>query len=60
MPAAEQHPINIVQEVTRIRFQSPPISQMSWVWSTWMTEPAPRKSRALNQAWVNRWKTAAL
>ena len=33
---------------------------MSWVWSTWITEPAPRNSRALNQAWVKRWKTAAL
>ena len=51
--------MSMVQAVMRMRRQRPPISQMFWVWSTWITDPAQRKRRALNHAWVKRWKTAA-
>ena len=49
-----------VREVSFMRFMMPPIFQMScsW-WQAKMMAPAPRKSRALNQAWVKRWNMAA-
>src|SRR6266853_4745461 len=38
----------------------PPILRMSCSWCrAMMTEPAPRKRRALKNAWVIRWKMAA-
>ena len=30
-----------------------------WCEPEWLTEPAPRKSSALKNAWVKRWNTAA-
>ena len=35
------------------------MSLMLFEWTAWITEPAPRKSSALKNAWVNRWKNAA-
>ncbi len=31
-----------------------------WCAPEWLTEPAPRNSRALKKAWVKMWKTAAV
>ena len=36
------------------------MSDMLFEWTAWMTEPAPRKSRALKKAWVKRWKSPAV
>ncbi len=41
--------------VRGIRLMSPPISSMLRVWVAWSTEPAPRKSRPLKQAWLIVW-----
>ncbi len=38
----------------------PPMSVMLLEWTAWITDPAPRKSRALKKAWVNRWKRPAV
>jgi hypothetical protein len=39
----------------------PPMSFfMSKECTAWLTEPEPRNSSALNMAWVNRWKIAAV
>ena len=40
-------------------FRRPPISLMLFEWAAWITEPAPRNSSALKNAWVNRWNIAA-
>ncbi len=40
--------------------RSPPISRMSLVCTAWITLPAPRKSSALKQACVARWKSEAV
>ena len=36
------------------------MSLMLLEWTAWITDPAPRKSSALKNACVNRWKKAAL
>ena len=36
------------------------MSLMLLEWTAWITDPAPRKSNALKNAWVKRWKKAAL
>ena len=33
----------------------PPILRISWLAMAWMTQPEPRKSKALKKAWVKRW-----
>ena len=51
--------IVMVAKVHGMYLRRPPILRMSCSPPTpWMTEPAPRKSRALKKAWVIRWKTA--
>ena len=60
MPASAADPIRNVQNVTGMGFRKPPMSLMSLEWTAWITEPAPRKSSALKNACVNRWKNAAL
>jgi hypothetical protein len=53
-------PMAKVAPVIGIFFSKPPIFQMfcSW-WQAKMTAPAPRKSSALNHAWVKRWNMPA-
>ena len=59
MPAMAAVPMTNVPKVQGIRRQSPPILRMSCSPpSAWITEPEPRKSRALKKACVNRWNTA--
>jgi hypothetical protein len=54
------HPTIMVAAVTGMYLRRPPIRRMSCSsCSPWMTEPAPRKSRALKKAWVTMWKMAA-
>ncbi len=60
MPASAADPIRNVQNVTGIGFRNPPMSLMLLEWTAWITEPAPRKSSALKNACVNRWKNDAL
>ena len=37
-----------------------PMSLMLLECTAWMSEPEPRKRRALKKAWVKRWNTAAV
>ena len=60
MPARASEPISIVQNVTGIDFRRPPMSLMLFECTAWITEPAPRNSSALKNAWVNRWKNPAV
>ncbi len=59
-PARASEPSSIVQNVIGMFFRSPPISLMLFECTAWITEPAPRNSRALKNAWVNRWKNPAV
>ena len=43
-----------------MNFFIPPMSLMLLECTAWMSEPDPRKSRALKKAWVKRWNTAAV
>ena len=49
-----------VAQVTGSSLRSPPKQRgMSCSWCmAWITEPAPRNSRALKKAWVTMWKMA--
>ncbi|MNY02689.1 hypothetical protein D3C86_1352710 [compost metagenome] len=48
--------IPMVAKVMGILARRPPIFQRSCSsCMAWMTEPAPRKRRALKKAWVNTW-----
>ena len=59
-PAMASHPMMNVTPVTGMNRSSPPIFRMSCSSCIpWMTEPEPRKSRALKKAWVTMWNTAA-
>ena len=58
-PASAAEPIRKVQKVTLMSFRSPPISLMLFECTAWITDPAPRNSNALKNAWVNRWNIAA-
>ncbi len=59
-PAMASQPMMKVKLVTGRSFRSAPIFFMSCSsCMPWMTEPAPRKSRALKKAWVTMWKMAA-
>ncbi len=60
MPAMANTPALMVQKVTGMRLRKPPMTRISCSpESAWMTEPAPRKSRALKKAWVIKWKMPA-
>ena len=60
-PAMASQPTMKVAAVTGIHLRSPPIRFMSCSsWRPWITEPAPRKRRALKKAWVTMWKMAAV
>ena len=50
-----------VQNVIGMYLRRPPMSffmSKEWCEPEWLTEPAPRNSSALKNAWVKRWKTA--
>ena len=46
--------------VTGIYLRKPPITDISLLCTAWMMQPAPRKSKALNMAWVKRWNMEAM
>ena len=47
--------MSMTRWVTGIYLRKPPISRMSCLWCiAVITLPAPRNSKALKQAWVNR------
>ena len=56
-PAMATQPMKKVQAVTGIFLESAHLAHVL-LFMAWMTEPEPRNSRALKQAWVKRWKTA--
>ena len=57
-PAKARQPMNIRKAVTGILVRMPDIfRKSSWPPNACITEPAVRKSKALKNAWVNRWKT---
>ena len=59
-PAIASVAMPMVAAVTGMCLRSPPIFIMSCSSAMpWMTEPEPRKSRALKKAWVIRWKIPA-
>ena len=54
-------PSSEVIQVIGMYLRKPPMFRMSWSWCMPMiTEPAARKSSALKNAWVIRWKIATL
>ncbi len=60
IPAMAMQPTSIVLCVQGILSRSPPILRMSCSPDMpWMTQPEPRKRRALKKAWVARWKMPA-
>ena len=62
IPASASVPIMNVQNVIGMNLRRPPISffmSKEWCEPEWLTDPAPRKSSALKNAWVKRWNTAA-
>jgi hypothetical protein len=59
-PAMARQPMSMVRWVMGILALSPPIFCMSCSPDMpWITDPDPRKSRALKKAWVIRWNTPA-
>ena len=58
-PASEAAPTTKVTNVIGIVRRRPPMRRTSKLFVAWLTEPAPRKSSALKQACVSRWKIAA-
>jgi hypothetical protein len=53
-------PMSIVRCVFGSFARRPPMLRMSCSPDiAWITEPEPRKRRALKKAWVARWKIAA-
>ena len=59
-PAMAMHPISMVRCVHGSLALRPPMFRMSCSPDmAWMTEPEPRKRRALKKAWVMRWNTPA-
>jgi len=59
MPARASAPMTNVLRTKGIRRPRPPIWRMSRVPVAWITAPAPRKSSALNTAWLSRWNWLA-
>ena len=60
IPASASEPTTAVIQVIGMYLRSPPILRRSCSWCiAMMTEPAPRKSSALKNACVIRWKMAA-
>ncbi len=56
---ASQPTMNVAA-VIGMSFRRPPMRRMSCSSCIpWITEPEPRKSRALKKAWVTMWKMAA-
>src|SRR3712207_5505567 len=60
MPAMARQAIRNVQWVTGMYLRNPPIADISLECTAWMMLPAPRKSNALNMAWVKRWNMEAM
>ena len=60
MPAIARQATRKVMWVTGMYFLSPPIADISFECTACMMHPAPRNSRALNMAWVNRWNMEAM
>jgi hypothetical protein len=59
-PASASDPIVKVQNVQGMKRRSPPIAEMLFECTAWMSEPAPRNSSALKKPWVKRWKIDAV
>ena len=60
MPAIAMQPTSIVRCVFGSFALRPPIWRMSCSPDiAWITEPEPRKSSALKNAWVKTWKIPA-
>ena len=60
IPAIARHATRNVTWVTGMYFLSPPMADISFECTACMIQPAPRKSRALNIAWVKRWNMEAI
>jgi hypothetical protein len=61
MPEMAMQPTHMVRLVQGSLGRSPPMFRMSCSPDmAWITEPEPRKRRALKKAWVARWKMAAV
>jgi hypothetical protein len=63
MPERASVPITKVQKVIGMCLRRPPMSffmSKEWWAPEWLTEPAPRNSRALKKAWVKMWNTAGV
>ena len=60
MPAIAKQATRKVICVIGICLRKPPIRLISLLCTVWMMAPAPRKSRALNMAWVKRWNIEAM
>jgi len=59
-PARASDPTVNVQKVCGMNRRMPPIAEMLFEWTAWMSDPAPRNSSALKNPWVNRWKIDAV
>ena len=59
-PMSAAVPMRNTAKVHGIVFLSPPISDMLFVCTAWITEPAARNSNALNAACVNMWNRPAV
>ena len=68
MPLIAMQPMKKVAPVIGMNLRRPPMRRMSWAstgsWPTtssmaWITDPEPRKSMALKNAWVTRWNIPA-
>ena len=60
VPISASVPMSEVIQVIGMYLRKPPILRMSCSWcSAMITEPAARKSNALKNAWVPRWKMLA-
>ena len=59
-PASASDPMVNVQNVCGMKRRRPPMSEMLFEWTAWMSDPAPRNRRALKKPWVKRWKTEAV
>ena len=60
IPMSASDPTMNVRNVHGMSLRRPPMSDMLLEWTAWITDPAPRKSRALKKAWVNRRNSPAV
>ena len=60
IPAMARQAIRKVMWVIGMYLRRPPMVSISLLCTAWMMHPAPKKSRALNMACVNRWNIPAM